>query len=232
MERLNWGYNSIALYSQALTHTSYAHENNGDVLHNERLEFLGDAVLELIVSDYLYNFYGNLPEGELTRLRADLVCESSLSRLALWFNIGEFLLLGKGEKAHGGASRPSILADVVEALIGALYLDVGYMRCYQYVTALYEPIFKILDEGGLRRDYKTLVQERLQYKHGVTPVYVIAKESGPDHEKTFFSQLFMNEKIIGKGKGRSKKEAEQAAARAAWENVLNDDINTQPQKNS
>ena len=125
MERLNWGYNSIALYSQALTHTSYAHENNGDVLHNERLEFLGDAVLELIVSDYLYNFYGNLPEGELTRLRADLVCESSLSRLALWFNIGEFLLLGKGEKAHGGASRPSILADVVEALIGALYLDVA-----------------------------------------------------------------------------------------------------------
>lgn len=224
MDRLNWGYNNIALYRQALTHTSYAHEKNGDVVHNERLEFLGDAVLELIVSDYLYNYYGNLSEGELTRLRADLVCEHSLSRIALWFNIGEFLLLGKGEKAHGGASRPSILADVVEALIGALYLDVGYMRCYQYVATLFEPLFKILDNGGLRRDYKTLVQEYLQEKHGVTPVYVIVKETGPDHKKTFYSQLSMNKKVIGKGKGSSKKEAEQSAAREAWENFLNSGI--------
>ncbi len=193
-------------------------------MHNERLEFLGDAVLELIISDYLYNFYGELSEGDLTRLRADLVCENSLSRLALWFNMGEFLLLGKGEKAHGGNYRPSILADVVEALIGALYLDVGYMRCYQYVTALFEPLFKILDDGGLRRDYKTLVQEHLQFKHGVTPVYAIVKESGPDHEKTFFSQLLMNKKVIGRGKGRSKKEAEQSAAKSAWDNVLNVNI--------
>ncbi len=161
-----------------------------------------------------------------------MVCESSLARLALWFNMGEFLLLGKGEKSHGGAFRPSILADVVEALIGALYLDVGYVRCYHHVINLFEPVFKVLEEGSLRRDYKTLVQEKLQESYGVTPVYAITKECGPDHEKTFFAQISMRAKILGKGKGRSKKDAEQSAARYAWESIINNNHSKNKKNNN
>ncbi len=211
-----WEVKDIRLYEQALTHTSFAHEKGFNCNHNERLEFLGDAVLELIISDYLYYTFPHLPEGKLTKLRADLVCEASLARLAFALNLSDYLRLGKGEIATGGFSRPALLADTVEALIGALYLDLGLEQCRDYVLDLYRPILRELKEGVLRRDFKTLLQEYSQSRFAITPVYRIVHESGPDHEKVFEAEVLLNSEHVGYGRGRSKKEAEQAAAKEAW----------------
>ncbi len=204
------------LYEQALTHSSYAHEKGHRRSHNERIEFLGDAVLELIVSVYLYETYPKLPEGNLTKLRADLVCEASLARLAYSLNLGQYLRLGRGEIVGGGSSRPSLLADAVEAIIGAVYLDQGLEKCRDYVLELYQPILEELQEGVLRRDYKTLLQEFSQARFAITPVYRIVHESGPDHSKIFEAEVYISSDAVGSGQGRSKKEAEQAAAKEAW----------------
>lgn len=216
LEKLNWKYRDKDLYERALTHSSYAHEHNQDTDHNERLEFLGDAVLELIITDYLFKKYSHFSEGELTKLRAELVCEISLAQIAFRLNIGDYLFLGRGEASYGGASRPALLADTVEALIGALYLDLGFERCYEYVIELYDSPLKKIDEGELRRDYKSLIQEYSQARFGITPVYRIVEERGPDHEKEFVAQLILNSKTQGSGSGKSKKEAEQQAACEAW----------------
>lgn len=216
LKQLGWKINNPTLFEQALTHTSYAHEKGHKRSHYQRLEFLGDAVLELIISDYLYFTYPNLPEGKLTKLRADLVCAASLSRLAYEINLGEYLRLGKGEIAGGGNSRPGLLADAVEALIGALYLDQDLEYSKQQVLELYRPILGELQEGILRRDYKTLLQEFAQARFGVTPAYRIAGESGPDHDKLFEAEVMLDTQVAGHGRGRSKKEAEQDAAREAW----------------
>ncbi len=216
LETVGWSVFDESIYEQALTHTSYAHEKNLGSNHNERLEFLGDAVLELIISDYLFQKYPDLSEGRLTRLRAELVCEASLARLAFGLSLGNYILLGKGEKTGGGSSRPSLLADGVEALIGALYIEHGYEKCREYVLELYRPIFDDMQEGHLHRDYKTLLQEYAQARYTVTPVYEIVGESGPDHEKVFDAQVLMAKRPIGRGRGRSKKEAEQEAAKEAW----------------
>jgi ribonuclease III len=216
LDSLGWEYNNIVLYEQAMTHSSFAHEKGHRRLHNERIEFLGDAVLELIISDYLYEKYPNLPEGKLTKLRADLVCEASLARLAFTLNLGQYLRLGRGEIVGGGASRPSLLGDAIEALIGALYLDLGMEVCRTNILKLYQPILQELQEGVLRRDYKTLLQEFSQARFSVTPVYRIVNESGPDHNKIFEAEVLMTTDPVGSGQGRSKKEAEQAAAKEAW----------------
>ncbi len=216
LDELGWQAVELRLYEQALTHSSYAHEKGHRRTHNERLEFLGDAVLELIVSDYLYETYPKLPEGKLTKLRADLVCEASLARLAYRLNLGKYLRLGRGEIVGGGASRPSLLADAVEALIGALYLDHGLEISRRAVLQLYEPILQELEEGVLRRDYKTLLQEFSQARFSITPVYRIVHESGPDHDKLFEAEVLLSADPVGSGQGRSKKEAEQAAAKTAW----------------
>ncbi len=213
---VGWDIDNLKLYQQALTHSSFAHEKGQRRSHNERLEFLGDAVLELIVSDYLYETYPHLPEGKLTKLRADLVCEASLARLAFELNLGQYLRLGKGEIMGGGSTRPSLLGDTVEALIGALYLDVGLEKCRQYVMELYQPILQELKEGVLRRDFKTLLQEFAQARFSVTPAYRIIDERGPDHSKEFEAEVMLSAEPIGRGCGRSKKEAEQAAAKEAW----------------
>lgn len=204
------------LYEQAVTHTSFAHEKGLNNYHNERLEFLGDAVLELIISDYLYFTYPDTPEGKLTKLRADLVCEASLVRLAFELNLGKYIRLGKGEILGGGITRPSLLADGVEALIGAIYLEKGLEECRKYVLELYKPVFRDLQEGVLCRDFKTLLQEFVQARFAVTPVYQIIAESGPDHDKVFEAEVLLAKKPVGSGTGRSKKEAEQAAAKEAW----------------
>ena len=204
------------LYEQALTHTSYAHEKGLNNFHNERLEFLGDAVLELIISDYLYFTYPDTPEGKLTKLRADLVCEASLARLAFELNLGKHIRLGKGELAGGGFTRPSLLADAVEALIGALYLEHGLKECRKYVLELYQTVFRELQEGVLCRDFKTLFQEFAQARFAITPVYRIVAESGPDHNKIFEAEVMLAKNPVGRGQGPSKKEAEQAAAKEAW----------------
>ncbi|MFO8191240.1 MAG: ribonuclease III [Bacillota bacterium] len=216
---LGWPVADRKLYEQALTHSSYAHERGYRRLHNERLEFLGDAVLELIISDYLYEVYSHFQEGKLTKLRAELVCEASLARIAFTLNLGEYIRLGKGEIVGGGATRPSLLADAVEAMIGALYLDVGLEKCRQSVIDLYQQILFELKEGVLRRDYKTLLQEFTQARFAFTPVYRIIKESGPDHQKTFEAEVILENDTIGSGWGCSKKEAEQAAAREAWNRI-------------
>ncbi len=219
LDKLGWEVSNISLYQQALTHTSYAHEKGQYRLHNERLEFLGDAVLELIISDYLYDAYPELPEGNLTKLRAELVCEASLARLAFELNLSQCILLGKGEITGGGASRPSLLADAVEALIGALYLELGLEKCRKYVLDLYQPILRELQQGVLARDFKTLLQEFSQARFATTPAYRIIYEGGPDHNKTFEAEALLAAKPVGRGQGRSKKEAEQEAAREAW-NIL------------
>jgi len=216
LNSLGWDFDNINLYEQAMTHSSFAHEKGHRRLHNERIEFLGDAVLELIISDYLYEKYPHLSEGKLTKLRADLVCEASLARLAFNLNLGQYLRLGRGEIVGGGASRPSLLGDAIEALIGALYLDLGMEVCRVNVLKLYQPILQELQEGVLRRDYKTLLQEFSQARLSVTPVYRIVNESGPDHNKTFVAEVLMTTDPVGSGQGHSKKEAEQAAAKEAW----------------
>lgn len=216
LDQIGWQFVSVGIYEQALTHSSYAHEKGNRRTHNERLEFLGDAVLELVISDYLYQNYPNLSEGKLTKLRADLVCEASLARLAFELNLGDYLRLGKGEIVSGGASRPSLLGDAVEALIGAIYLDLGLDKSRGYILDLYSPILHDLKEGVLRRDYKTLLQEFSQARFTITPIYRIISESGPDHNKEFEAEVILAGNSIGCGKGRSKKEAEQAAAKEAW----------------
>lgn len=216
LDDLGWKAGNLSYYEQALTHSSFAHERGHRRLHNERLEFLGDAVLELIISDYLYQKYSQLSEGKLTKLRADLVCEASLARIAYGLNLGQYMRLGKGEIVGGGASRPSLLADTIEALIGAHYLDRGFEVSREKVLELFFPILQELQEGHLRRDFKTLLQEFTQARYAVTPSYRIVRESGPDHEKTFTAEVMLAADVVGAGEGRSKKEAEQAAAKEAW----------------
>ena len=179
---------------------------------------MGDAVLELIISDYLYHHYPQLPEGKLTRLRAGPVCEASLAQLAYTLELGRSLRLGKGEAVGGGASRPALLADMVEALIGALFIDLGLEQCRTYVLALYQPVLEELQkgEGVLRQDYKTLLQEFTQARFAVTPEYRVIQECGPDHNKIFESEVFLGSQPVGRGEGRSKEEAEQEAAKEAW----------------
>ncbi len=222
LKKQGWEIQNKNLYEQALTHSSFAHEKGCPYFHNERLEFLGDAVLELIISSHLYSSYPGLPEGKLTKLRSDLVCEASLAAIAGTLKLGEYLRLGRGELAGGGSRRPSLLADALEALIGAMYLDLGLERCRRHVLELYEPVFRDLQEGILRKDYKTLVQELAQAQFGITPEYRIIHESGPDHDKTFQAEIVLDVESIGRGTGRSKKESEQAAAKEAWTKLTQD----------
>ena len=202
----------------ALTHSSYANENKAkSVQCNERLEFLGDAVLGVIVAEYLYSKFPDLPEGRMTRLRSELVCEKNLSHVAVELNLGENLLLGKGEERSGGGRRPSILADAVEAVIAAVYLDGGKQEAEKFV---YKFILSGFEAGDkYERDYKTELQEFIQRKAGQVLTYKLTSESGPDHEKVFTVDALLNGQIISSGRGHSKKDAEQAAARSALEEL-------------
>ncbi|MDT3697944.1 MAG: ribonuclease III [Thermincola sp.] len=214
---------------QALTHSSFAHENRNHQVsldHNQRLEFLGDAVLELVVSDYLYKRYPDFPEGTLTKIRAGIVCEPSLAGVANNMSLGEFLLMGKGEERSGGRRRPSILADAMEALIGAVYVDQGIEQAYGFVIEkLADVIEKVVESGGLKTDYKTQLQELVQKKSENALGYRILEETGPDHSKTFIAGVSCRGTQWGQGSGRTKKEAEQDAARHAMEKILRGEIN-------
>jgi len=219
LTNLNWRFHNISLYELALTHSSYANEENSELEHNERLEFLGDAVLDLIISDYLYRHYAHFPEGDLSKIRADLVCEDCLAQLAIQLNLGKYLYLGKGEAFYGGNSKPSLLADALEAIVAALYLDLGYEECYRKVVDLFEPVFRTIDVNYTSRDFKTLLQEYTQSHFGEIPTYKIIKESGPDHQKEFVAQVYLEGKIKETGAGSSKKQAEQSAAKRAWDKL-------------
>ncbi|MBP2642177.1 MAG: Ribonuclease 3 [Firmicutes bacterium] len=209
-------FNNRDLLVQALTHSSYANERKAvSKLHNERLEFLGDAVLDLIISDYLYVKYDKLPEGELTKARAALVCEASLARAAAELKLGQYLLLGKGEAASGGRNRASILADAFEAVIGSVYVDCGLEKVCQIVINLLSHDLEVVESGGYINDYKTLLQEEVQKNGDAKIVYQVVAESGPDHSKVFEVAVQVNGETRGAGQGKTKKEAEQHAAKQA-----------------
>lgn len=199
---------------EALTHSSYSNENK-NYKFNERLEFLGDSVLSIIVSDYLFKIEKNLPEGELTKLRANIVCEESLSEVASKIKLGEYLLLGKGEEATGGRERISILADALEAVIAAIYLDGGIENSRKFIFKYMDEIIEDSIKGKIFRDYKTYLQEVLQSRGEQNIWYKLIEEKGPDHNKRFVMEVGINDEVLGVGEGKSKKDAEQVAAKAA-----------------
>lgn len=207
---IGYTFQNKELLKQALTHSSYANEKKlGKLGCNERLEFLGDAVLELISSDFLYGKFPDIPEGELTKKRASLVCEPSLAYCARQFGLPQFLLLGKGENMTGGRNRDSIVSDATEALLGAIYLDGGFANAKEFVLKF---ILNDIERKQLFYDSKTILQELVQEK-GIQPVeYILTGETGPDHDKQFSVSVQINGKIVGSGTGHTKKAAEQAAA--------------------
>jgi len=211
---LRYKFKNPALLKAALTHSSYANENKkSGATSNERLEFLGDSVLGMTVASIIFNGKPNMPEGQMTRLRSELVCEKSLASLAVKFGIGEYLLLGHGEEKSGGRERPSILADTVEAILAAMYLDGGFKPVERFVSEQLAPETNLTVFENT--DYKTSLQEVIQEKAGQVLSYHVTDESGPDHLKSYTVEVRLNGANIGTGMGRSKKEAEQEAAHAA-----------------
>ena len=212
-KNINYVFKDKELLKKALTHTSYAYENN--VESNEKLEFLGDSILEFISSKYLFNNYQKLKEGEMTKVRASVVCEKSLYKIAKEHNFSDFLYLGKSEIISGGRERKAILADSVEAVIAAIYLDSNIENAEKFIIDnLKEPIKNSSKHVGMK-DYKTVLQEKLQVNGDVNIKYTIIKEEGPDHDKTFTAKVECNDSYLAEGKGKTKKAAEMEAARVA-----------------
>lgn len=213
---IRYKFKNVELLKTAFTHTSYAHEKN--TTSNEKLEFLGDAILEFIVSDYLYKNYIKLKEGEMTKVRATVVCEKSLHQIALKYHFEDLLYLGKSEKLSGGNHKPAMLADSVEAVIAALYMDGGLEVARQFIL---ENLKLPIEQGSKnvgQKDYKTVLQEELQKKGSVEIEYTIIKEEGPDHNKTFVVEVRCNKKYLATGQGSTKKQAEMEAAKTALKN--------------
>ncbi len=209
-EKIGYTFEDEALLKQALTHSSFSNEQKINKLDNyERLEFLGDAVLELISSEFLFRENKNMPEGQLTRLRASMVCEPALAYCARDIDLGSYILLGKGEEATGGRKRDSIISDVMEAVIGAIFLDGGIENAKNFI---YRFVLSDLENKILFMDSKTLLQEEIQKNNTAQLKYELVGESGPDHDKQFSVEAYLNDKLIGKGTGRTKKAAEQQAA--------------------
>ncbi len=216
-ESIGYQFQDKNLLKKAFTHTSYAYENH--LQSNEKLEFLGDSILEFISSKYLYENYPMLQEGEMTKVRAAVVCEKSLYKIAIMHNFSDFLYLGKSERKTGGEKRPAILADSVEAVIAAIYLDGGISKAEKFIIESLKEEIEIATKHVGDRDYKTVLQEKLQEKGEVSIQYKILKEEGPDHNKSFEAQVSCNGKVLAKGKGKSKKEAHMNAAKKALEKL-------------
>lgn len=209
-EKIDYHFRKPALLKRALCHSSYANERNmGRLKSNERLEFLGDAVLELVTSEFLYETFPKMPEGDATKTRASIVCEQSLAFCARSISLGKYILLGRGERASGGRERPSITSDAFEALIGAIYLDGGFTSAKEFIRRF---VLDDLEHKKLFFDSKTILQERIQAHCEESLHYELIREEGPDHQKIFVVQAMLGEKIIGEGQGRTKKAAEQEAA--------------------
>ncbi len=218
---IGYRFQNISLLQNALAHSSFANERwHNSLMSNERLEFLGDSVLGMLVAEYLYRTFPNRPEGELTRMRADMVCEKALTVVASQIGLGNHLLLGRGEEQGGGRSRESILADAVESVIAACYLDGGMEAAKQFVERFvltHVPVTRLTNT-----DYKTALQEMVQQKRNQILTYHLVGESGPDHDKKFSVELTLNGQVIGNGIGSSKKRAEQEAAKAALQRLTAD----------
>ena len=212
-KKIGYPFQDFDLLIRAMTHSSYANEHKKEQReHNERLEFLGDAVLELISSDYLFRNYPDIPEGTLTKKRASMVCEPTLALCAREISLGEYLLLGKGEDATGGRKRDSIVSDAMEALIGAIYLDGGFANAKEFIARF---ILDDIENKQLFYDSKTTLQEIVQGSYDEDVRYEIVKEEGPDHNKNFYVHALLGERILGEGCGHTKKAAEQQAAYCA-----------------
>ena len=220
---IGYRFKNISLLQNALTHSSYANERWHDSLKsNERLEFLGDSILGMVTAEYLYRNFPNRPEGDLTRMRADMVCERALAQVAERIGLGTHLLLGNGEEAGGGRRRDSILADAVESVIAACFLDGGMESARNFINTFVltdVPVKKLRNA-----DYKTALQELVQQKKNQVLAYTLVGESGPDHDKKFRVEVSLNGEVVGEGIGSSKKRAEQAAAQAAMEALFPDEI--------
>ncbi len=215
---IGYEFKDIRLLENALAHSSYANEHfHNSLMSNERLEFLGDSILGMIVADHLYRNFPDRPEGELTRMRADMVCEQSLAVIAHQINLGDFLMLGHGEEQGGGRKRSSILADAVESVIAACYLDGGYDAALRFVRRFVLSDIPVVRYHNV--DYKTALQERVQQRKNQVLSYHLVGEEGPDHEKHFNVEVQLNGVQIGLGSGTSKKRAEQDAARTALERM-------------
>ena len=220
---IGYRFQNISLLQNALTHSSYANERwHNSLLSNERLEFLGDSVLGMLVAEYLYKNFPDRPEGELTRMRADMVCETTLAAAANRIGLGDHLLLGHGEERFGGRSRASILADAMESVIAASFLDGGIeaaLKIVQQFILVEVPVTKLHNA-----DYKTALQELVQQKKNQVLTYALVGQSGPDHDKQFEVEVSLNGTVVGKGTGRSKKRAEQDAARAAIDKLFPEQV--------
>ena len=222
-EAIGYHFQNISLLQNALAHSSYANERwHNSLLSNERLEFLGDSILGMLVAEYLYRSFPDRPEGDLTRMRADMVCEKTLAKVANEIHLGEHLLLGHGEEQGGGRTRDSILADAVESVIAASFLDGGMEAAERFIRRfilVQVPVTKLHNA-----DYKTQLQELVQQKRNQVLTYLLAGESGPDHDKQFDVQVALNGTVVGSGRGSSKKRAEQDAARNAIAALFPDQI--------
>jgi ribonuclease-3 len=219
-KNLGISFHQESLLEQAFVHSSYSNENPDLARpNNERLEFLGDAVLNFIVTEKLCEEFSKLTEGELTELRASLVCRDTLAELASSLKLGDWLLLGRGEEANGGRAKASNLANAMEALIGALYLDRGLAKVRRFILRQLKSELEKIKAGKTIPNYKALVQELIQGQKRPTPVYRLVEATGPDHSKQFTAEILVEGEALGRGTGRSKKIAESQAARAAWEKL-------------
>jgi ribonuclease-3 len=216
-------FRNIALLNHALCHRSYANEIDISVDNNEKLEFLGDSVLGLVSSEYLFTTLSGQSEGEMAKIKSFVVSEASLSKIAKQIRVDNFILIGKGEEYSGGRSKRAILADCLEAIIGAYYLDSGLKSVKDFVQNLLIPEIDAVRENRHQKDYKTLLQEYAQKKFKTYPRYKTVKKRGPDHDRTFWIEVFINDRSFGPGIGKNKKEAEQQAAGVAY-NALKEDL--------
>jgi ribonuclease III len=212
-------FRELEFLNQAFTHRSFANELGETGENNERLEFLGDSVLGLAVSEYLYETLPDQPEGELARIKSFVVSEASLSEIARGLRVDNFILIGKGEEYSGGRSKKAILADCLEAIIGAYYLDSGFQPARRFVHQMLIPEINKVLEDRHAKDYKTLLQEYVQKRMKTYPKYRVVQKTGPDHDKTFWIEVHIGDRSFGAGKGKNKKEAEQEAARIAYEGM-------------
>ncbi|MEM7182710.1 MAG: ribonuclease III [Spirochaetota bacterium] len=207
------------LLRQAFTHRSYTNESVYNLADNERLEFLGDSVLGLIANEYLYKNYPQYPEGKLSSIKSKVVSEVSLAQVSRDIGLPNLLFLGKGENATKGREKQAIQADVFESLVGAMYLDQGYQKTKKFVLKFLQKQIKKVEKANLSEDYKTILQEYCQKKYKLLPRYELSNEQGPEHDKTFFVKVYINERVLGEGSGSNKRKAEHDSARRAIQQI-------------
>lgn len=217
-------FKRLDLLNLAFIHRSYANEYSLKIDNNEKLEFLGDSVLGMVSADYLFNHLPDKSEGDLAKVKSFVVSEDSLDLLAQSMDVDKYLLIGKGEENTGGRMKKAILADCMEAIIGAYYLDTSYKEVSKFVLRHLEPEIKKVLENRHKKDYKTLLQEYVQKKFHIYPKYSLVKKSGPDHDKTFWIEVTVNNEVFGPGKGKNKKEAEQNAASEAYKSLVSPSV--------